>query len=329
MNDSCKLGERLNTSPQKFSAFSEFDDKGSKEYYRLGYIPSLTESIVETRGVKTLVAVFFRVCNCQRHNAFLTFLAYHNCNEEFEFPFIELDNGDDCLETKASDLIAYVSKRSKMKYVNKVGYAGFGKMRYVLCEVLNNDVPYDCNLPSSFSWLSTGEIVQNTVMGITISDTIRLFIQEVTGACRLFKNETIIPGPKIAYLVCEDSNYKKLHLDLNLKFGIKDIYWFSDYDLALLNGFFGASHIESQCVLRSHQIRNRFHILRLVLPAECAHKVAYFSLELEDMEPKIFLNYQKINGDVFVISKNIVVHTGKSDIIYNFLNNKTKPFFLS
>jgi len=327
MNDSYDAGKQLSTSPQVFSPFSEFEDEERRQSYRLGNIPSLTERLVDTRGVKNLVAVFFRVCNSQSGNAFLTFLAYHNCNDEYEFPFIDLSYEDDCLESKAEDLIVFVTKRAKMKYVNKVGYAGSRNTRYLLCEVLNNDVPYDINLPSSFSWLSTLEIVQDAVMGITVCDNIRLFIQEVTGACRLFKNETIVPSPKIAYFVCEHSNYKNLPLDSNFKFDAKDEFWFSEYDLALLNGFFGTSPIESKCVLRRHKLRNRFYIFRVVLAADC--EVSHCSLELENIETRTFLKYDSGKGNDYVISRNIVEYTGKAETMSEFFRKGTKTFFLS
>lgn len=327
MKDYYASGKELRTNPEQFSPFSEFDDEERRQSYRLGNIPSLTERIVDSSGVKNLVAVFFRVCNSHSRHPFLTFLAYHNCNEEYEFPIVELAYGDDCLETKVDDLIAFVSKRARMKYINKVGYAGSGETRYVLCEVLNNDVPYDGSLPLSFSWLTTGEIVQDAVMGLTICETIRLFIQEVTGACRLFKNETIVPGPQIAYLVCEQSNYKNLAIDSCFKLDATSDYWFCEYDLALLNGFFGTSPIESKCVLRRNRVRNRFYIFRVVLPTKC--DIAHCSLELEDMESRAFLKYESDNGNNFVISRNVVEYTGKTDMIYEFLNKKTKPFFLS
>jgi len=321
-----KLGTQLNTRPQQFSPFDEFEIEEGKQNFRLGYIPSLTTQ-VESRNVKNVIAVFFRVCNSQSNSPFLTFLVYQNCNDEFELPSIKHDYLEECFDTKVNDLVNYVSKRARIRYINKIGYVGSGKTRYVLCEVLNSDVPYDSTMSSSFSWLTTGEIVQDKVMGVHICDNVRQFIQEVTGACRLFKNEIIVPGPKIAYLVCDHSNFKRLPFDSNFKLELNNEYWFSEYELAVLNGFFGIEPIENGCVLRRNKLRDRVHIFRMVLPSDS--QVTQCILQLEDMEPISYLKYDCSNDNGFVISRNVVEYSGKTNMIYEFLNSKTKPFFSS
>ena len=319
-------GPQLDTSPQKPSPFDEFGNDEKKPSFRLGCMPSLTSSI-DDGNVLNVVTVFFRVCNSYSSNPFLAFLVYLNCNDKFEFPFIKYDYASECFETKANDLVSFVSKRAGIRYVNKIGYVGSNETRYVLCEVLNNDTPFDSTLRSSFTWLTTGELVKDIIMSASVCDNICLFIREATGACRLFRNNCIINGPRIGYFVSEHLDPNKLSFDSNFKIISNTNFWFSDYDLAILNGFFGTCPIEETCVICRHKLRSRFYLYRVVLPSDC--EVVQCSLQIEEQKPTNFVKYIVAETDKYVISKHVIEFAGATNEINEFLNKRSKPFFSS
>jgi hypothetical protein len=321
------LGVKLRTLPEAYSAFDEFKEESEVQSFRLGYIPSLTNKF--SASIEQLVTVFFRVCNPEGKSPFLSFLLYRTSLDELELPYISLNESTTDREETSHKLLDYARKKAGIMYSNMLGLVGTGKKRFILSEVLNNNVPFDPKLRMSFYWLTSSELAQESVMGFRLCDNVKRFIEEATGACRLFRNNEIVYGPRVGYLAYRPREDKEVQMDSYHRVLLKDSFHMTDFELAQLNCFFGSSPLYQDNVVKRRRIRNNACLLRVILPSDVTVRPCF--LEADEQETVEFCSFSLENQNteqIYVMSVHVVEHTSPDGDLYGFIKSK-KQFFLS
>jgi len=326
MSNENKSGIQLKASPEEYSPFEEFKINNATYNFRLGFIPSFSQDFSLLNN-NPLNVVFFRVCNPQSDSPFLSFLVYKNCSDSLEFPFSS-DIGGQLQQDKCiKNLLYYVSTKAGIRFYSKIGLVGQEQSQYILCEVLDCNIPFDENLKNSFMWLTTTELVQDEVMGFELSDNIRNFVQSATGACRLFKNETIVPGARTAFLCCKKSDLKRFEIDYNYSFKLQDIVFLTEYKLAEINSFFSSMPTKSGSQIHNYKFRDKAYIFRVIIPNEVS--ITPCLLDTGFSEPLRVLTADVNINSLYIISRHKLELFEDISTIHEFLKSKRKPIFLS
>lgn len=325
MTKELDTGVQLSTSSEEYSPFDEFRQENTCNY-RLGFLPSFSQDFSKLNYTH-LNVVFFRVCNAYSESPFLTYLVYKTCSDMLEFPYSSNVGGTCEQGDYIKSLLHYVSSKAGIQFYSKVGIVGRDNSQFILCEELNNTIPYDESLRPSFFWVTSTELVQDEVMGYALTDNIREFVQNATGACRLFKNESIVQGARVAFLCCRKNDLKRFEFDFNYKFTSNTMVCLTEYKLAQVNSFFSSMPTQTGSFIHNHKLRDEAYVFRVVLPNNVV--ISPCLLETGETTPLRLATVEINIKDLYILSRHKLELNDNINTLLDFLKSKGKPIFLS